>query len=1093
MTKAGWLLFFLALATAWPLSLNADAVVQPPDEWLEESATNRRLWEEMRPTLLEWEFGEPQPYRLPAAEALAAIAAGFGAVRQDRATLQSEIGWRFDELDLNYDGVVDQFDVLELGYQVPPRKAASVASSRGANKVIVVRVEFSDYPADTEKWDYDFTHNLLLADGTGPNPSFHDYYEEVSYGDLDIQGTIDDEGPHDGWYTAPNTRNYYKVHIMELVQFAAQAVDEHTDFSEFDVDGDGYVDSLLIFYPYTEFSGGLWPHMSSGLNYYTDGVIVDVHYVSGFGGAFSDSFAMCCAAHEYGHILGLPDLYDIDGSSDGVGRWSMMAYNYDSNFKPPAFDAWCRQQLGWIAPLVVTEDTAALDLPQIATNRFALKLWTNGDPEEEYFLVENRQKTGTDATRPGAGLVIYHCDDACSNNATDTHRLVDVESADGLDGNGKDHLDYAGGSKGEPTDPFHADNVAAFNFTSNPPSTTYEDTDSYVRVEDISATAATMSADVFVETGTHPSVTITCPADGETVSGDVTCSADASAEAGRTITQVDFLANGYLAGSDTVGDGDSFEITWNSRTGYNTQIPLTAWATDSEGETFSDTISVTVSNSGEWPFSDDFSDSYNWVTSNPMGDAYWELKSEVFHSTPSCMGIGEGYDYNECDRVLSPLLDLTTAAEPTLAFYGRYRIPTSLHNLRVYAISEDGSTETLLKSYTGTELAWMSHAVYLDEFAGDKVFVAFELRSTGLSDSVDGGAWVDDVDLHERSAPPSIDSITPPDGTEVSGLVTIDIEASDDEEVTRVALWIDGEYQGSDTTEPFSFTWNSRSAFNGDTAVAARAYDRDEQYAEAAVTYVVGNSVFYPVYCGDFEDGGHFADWWVIKDASGPGIWQRTDYRRFRGGWAAYCGQLSAHQYGAYEYDWLVSPTIDLSGLTAPLLYFHHWWDTEANYDYAKVYVTTDLETWNLLGQYHGSSGGWQEAALTLGGYTGAVKLAFLLQSDPLVVGEGWYVDDVMVRPLPLVTGVEPSHASIGQQVTISGEALGDGYYPGALVLAGSGAVGAGNVVTWTDSGIVFTVPPATVSGDIQLWGQDTDRLLTIVLAPPELLSLSQY
>lgn|GEM_PF-1599395 len=1086
-------LIILALTAVIALNLVAAATVQPPQEWLDESEANRRLWDEMRPTLRDWMLGEVEPFRLPAEDALVAMAAHFGETQDNRTIALDDEELRFSHLDLNFDGVIDQFDALELGYQPVPTKRASAANTKGTNKIIVVRVEFSDWPADTEAWDYDYTYDLLLADGTGANPSFHDYYEEVSYGDLDIEGTIDDEGSHDGWYTAPNTRNYYRSNIMELLLFAAQSIDGHTDFSEFDCDGDGYVDSFLLFYPDTWFSGGLWPHMSSGMNYYADGVIVDVHYVSGFGGDFNyDSYNMCCAAHEYGHIMGAVDLYDTDGSSDGVGKWSMMAYNYDTTYRPPAFEPWHRIQFGWITPTVVTEDETSYSIPQIATNRFVLKLWTNGDPGDEYFLVENRQKVGTDATRPGEGLMIYHCDDSRSNNSNDSHRLVDVEVAEGLDVNGKDHLDRKDGNKGKATDPFYSGNNDTFNYTSNPPSKSYANTDSYVKVENISASGNPMTANISVETGTHPTVSITAPSDSATVDSDVNFSADATASGTRTITRVDFYANGYFVGFDTTGESGSYSITWNSRTCYNATVDIAAKATDSAGETYSDVISVTVDNDGQWPFSDSFDDMSNWAILDPSGNAFWALRTSTYNSSPSCVGIGVGYDFNEHDRVLSPLLDLTSATDPTITYYLRYRVSNSMDNVRVYVISADGSTETQVKSYTGNDLAWKSHAAYLDDWAGEEVFVAFELNSTSISRDTGGGAWLDDVDLHERSDPPSINSISPTDDSDVSGDVLIEVDATDDEEVTYVGFWIDGDYVGEDTSSPFSYSWNSRFVFNGDVDVLARAYDRDDQTDEVEVTYHVSNALFTPLYDFDFEDAGHFNDNWQIIDASGPGTWQLSTYRFFRGSYSVYCGQPSTHQYGAYEYDWLIMPTVDLTGVLSPILYFHHWWNTETNYDYAKVYVTTDLETWDFLGRYHGS-GTWQSAVYSLSPYNQPVKVAFVLDSDPLVVGEGWYLDDVMVRAFPQVDSLTPERAIRGETLTIAGQNFGDGHYPGALEFAGHGALLAGEITSWSDTEIVLDVPSDTLSGNVWLWGCDTGKKLTVVLPPPTLGDVTQY
>ncbi len=1086
----------LALLITWIfasiaiLSIAASATVQPPKEWLDKSEANRQKWDLMRPQLQQWEAGNPPETRLQEGLALEGITSRFGELRGSHAMSADGTDTGYGKIDLNFDGVVDQFDILELGYQPVNRKHVSIAGSQGINKIIAVRVEFSDQAANPA-WDYNYSNNLLLADG-GTNASFRDYYQEVSYGKLDIQGTIDNEGPSNGWYTAPNTRNYYKNNIMELLLFAAQSIDDHTNFADYDVDGDGYVDSFMLFYPYTEFDGGLWPHMSSGMNYFADGVIVDIHYVSGFGGAFSDSNNMCCAGHEYGHIMGAVDLYDYGYDSAGCGRWSMMAYNYDDVFKPPSFDPWHKKQFGWITPLVVTEDTTTMSIPQMETNPFALQLWKNGNPGDEYFLVENLQKVGTDATRPGAGLMIFHCDDAKTNNNDQTHKLVDVECATGLDANGKDHLDYTS-NNGDANDPFRSGNNATFNFTSNPPSKSYAGADSYVKVQNISVSGTTMTADISVETGTNPAVSITAPTNGNTVSGDVTFSADATGSGVRTISKVDFYANGCLVGTDTTASGNSFSVTWNSTTCFNAEVPISAKATDSAGETTTTTINVTPDNAGIWPFTDDCEDMYNFAASNPSGGGFWQLKTNSYNSPTHSIGIGTGYDYNEHDRLYTPLLDLTGVTAPTLAFYVSYRVTNSLDNVRVFVVSEDGTTETQIKAYTGTDLSWKSHAVYLDDWAGQKVFVAFELNSTSLSRDTGGGVWVDDIDLHERSTAPTIDSITPADGSDISGTIAIQVEASDDVGVTYVAFWVNGDYFGADTAEPFEVAWNTREVFNGDALVTVTAFDRDEQSDTVDVTYHVTNTYKPAPYLESFEDSGTFADEWTVDNQSGPGTWQLSNYRYFQGIQSAYCGIEADHQYGAYEFDTLISPTIDVTSISAPILFSTHWYETEAGYDYVRVYATTDFVSWDLLGPRDGSSGGWQGLGASLAAYTQPVKLAFLLQSDPSVTGEGWYVDDVMVRTAPVVDSIAPGRGVRGQSLTISGHNFGDSYYPSALALNGHGSVTGAEVSSWSDTEIVFTVPSDATSGEIMIYGHDTGVWLAIVLPAPTLGGTDQY
>jgi immune inhibitor A len=124
-------------------------------------------------------------------------------------------------------------------------------------------------------------------------------------------------------------------------------------------------------------------------------------------------------AHELGHLLfGLPDLYDTDYSSKGVGKWSLMAggsWNGPGGMggSPGHLDAWNRIQCGFAAAINVTSNVTGRAIPDVETNSSGAitRLWTNGMSGNQYFLIENRRKTGYDAYLPSEGLLIWHIDE----------------------------------------------------------------------------------------------------------------------------------------------------------------------------------------------------------------------------------------------------------------------------------------------------------------------------------------------------------------------------------------------------------------------------------------------------------------------------------------------------------------------------------------------------------------------------------------------------------------------------------------------------------------------------------------------------------
>jgi immune inhibitor A len=200
-------------------------------------------------------------------------------------------------------------------------------------------------------------------------------------------------------------------------------------------------------------------------------------------------------AHEFGHTLGLSDLYDWDYSSAGLGDWSIMAHgSWNNDGKTPAhLDAWCKYKLGWIDVDTLTANLTHTEILQAETSPKAYRLWTSGGGGSQYFLVENRQKTSFDSYLPGEGLLIYHVDETVANNNNENHYKVALEQADG-------NFDLENKvNRGDGGDPFPGwDNKRAFDDTTIPSSRDYGGGQTQVAVWNISDSDSSMHANMQV-------------------------------------------------------------------------------------------------------------------------------------------------------------------------------------------------------------------------------------------------------------------------------------------------------------------------------------------------------------------------------------------------------------------------------------------------------------------------------------------------------------------------------------------------------------------------------------------------------------------
>ncbi|MCD6521724.1 M6 family metalloprotease domain-containing protein [Candidatus Calescamantes bacterium] len=378
---------------------------------------------------------------------------------------------------------------------------------KGQIKALVLLCDFDDNEATLGK---SYFEDLLFSLNPANPQSMRDYYRENSYNQLDIIGDVNDWVRMDKSYSYYTAGQYgigdYPTNCIGLAEDLVEKVDPYIDFSQYDSNGDGYVDILIIVHagPGAESTGDpddIWSTewtVPTGIPT-DDGVTIvnftmnpEYHWSPGEGNV---PVGIGVFAHELGHIFGMPDLYDRDMSSEGIGEWGIMSYGSWSGpnqlgTRPTHFCAWCKMQMGWINPINVTENQDDAEIPYVEGNDKVYRLWIGGALGDEYFLVVNRRKKGFDEYIPGQGILIWHIDETQGNNDDESHYMVALEQADG-----NYDLENAN-NKGDGTDPYQEGD--AFTPDTRPSSDSYSGMETGVCVVDIHS-GLTATADLYVE------------------------------------------------------------------------------------------------------------------------------------------------------------------------------------------------------------------------------------------------------------------------------------------------------------------------------------------------------------------------------------------------------------------------------------------------------------------------------------------------------------------------------------------------------------------------------------------------------------------
>ena len=389
----------------------------------------------------------------------------------------------------------------------------------------------------------------LSAKFFGAANSVRHYYQTVSYGKFSISPAPETDvglsgAVNDGIvsvtlnYAHPDPASQIDDRNRNISRDALVAANQFVNFAQFDLDGDNVISPtelhiIIVTAGYERsFSASpcgasVWGHRW-GLFGSVPPPVLDGKRV---GDTYSQFGEWHCAdseepghsatigimAHELGHDLGLPDLYDLDGSSWGIGTWSLMAAGAWTQVSlrgdsPAHLDPWSKFFEGWINPTVVTGTLNGESISQSATQPDVYQLLPGTASTGEYFLIENRQRVNYDAGLPSAGLLIWHIDAAKNANddecypggpsCSSDHYQVSVVQADNL------YDLETGNNQGDAGDPWPGSSgKTTFGGASIPASHFFNGSATGVSASAITGSGSVMSATLSV-LGDRPIVTV---------------------------------------------------------------------------------------------------------------------------------------------------------------------------------------------------------------------------------------------------------------------------------------------------------------------------------------------------------------------------------------------------------------------------------------------------------------------------------------------------------------------------------------------------------------------------------------------------------
>lgn len=339
--------------------------------------------------------------------------------------------------------------------------------------------------------------------------NMRDYWEEVSLGHLILNFDFIDD-----WVTlqedietyAYDTNDFIDAGLYNCIGEVYDAIDDDVDFSNYmftDIEGDTRSFIGVIFPGWCQSYGGIysgegedrefWSQKGTIYEYY-DYVQLNNYFIAS---EYPDSLGT--ATHEFGHMLGLPDLYDVLYQSYGIGEWGLMSYgSHLGGFGncPCYLSAWCKVQFGWtdlqVVKVGLEDNQVVIDTLTPTSTAFPviykILKYLGGT---EYFLLEARfqHPNSYDHYIPDEGLLILHVDDSKDYQSLYLDNLmVDIEENEAIQNLEEplfiDENINPNSNRGDIDDCWDLDDI--FDPNSNPNSNWYGEVNSQISIEIIS-------------------------------------------------------------------------------------------------------------------------------------------------------------------------------------------------------------------------------------------------------------------------------------------------------------------------------------------------------------------------------------------------------------------------------------------------------------------------------------------------------------------------------------------------------------------------------------------------------------------------------